>query len=353
MTPKERWNCLLAGERPDRVPCDLWATEEVMSRLRSDLGCETDADVWRALGVDKCVFLAPRHPRATEDTWHIPSLFSVWGVPTRQVEYLDGAGVYEEAVNPPLAQATSVEEIDAYPWPKPEEWDYEHLLTECLKWPDYPIVGASYEPFYLYSRLRGMEQALEDLIENPAIADAMMERIFEIHAGIVKRSMETAGELIDFIYVAEDLGTQESLLMSPRSFRRFIKPWLARMIDLARAYGAHTFHHDDGAIAPLLPELIDIGIDVLNPIQWRAKGMARESLAQKFGSSVIFHGGVDNQHTLPFGTVGAVKKEVEENIAIFSECKGYVVAPCHNLQANTPTRNVVALYEAVQEFGTL
>ncbi|MBI4891499.1 MAG: uroporphyrinogen-III decarboxylase-like protein [Acidobacteria bacterium] len=324
-----------------------------MSRLRADLGCDSDADVWRALGVDKCVFLAPKHPQATEDTWHIPSLFSIWGVPTRRVEYLDGAGYYEEAIDPPLAAAQSVADIEKYRWPKAEDWDYEVLLKECLRWPDYPIVGASYEPFYLYSRLRGMEQALEDLIENPAIADAMMERIFDIHAGIVKRSLETAGSLIDFIYVAEDLGTQESLLMSPRSFRRFIKPWLARMIDLARAYGAHTFHHDDGAIAPLLPELIDIGIDVLNPIQWRAKGMAREGLARQFGSSVVFHGGVDNQHTLPFGSVNAVRKEVEENIAIFSECKGYVVAPCHNLQANTPTRNVVALYEAVRDFGAL
>ena len=320
--------------------------------MRADLDCETDADLWRDLGVDKCVFLAARHPAAREETWHTPSLFSIWGVPTKEIEYLDGAGVYEEAVDPPLARATTVAEIESYAWPKAEDWDYEALLTECLKWPDYPIVGASYEPFYLYSRLRGMEQALEDLVENPAIVDAMMERIFEVHSGIVMRSLRMAGDLIDFIYVAEDLGTQESLLMSPRAFRRFVKPWLARMIDLAKSHGVHTFHHDDGAIAPLLPDLIEIGIDVLNPIQWRCKGMERDQLARKFGANLVFHGGVDNQQTLPFGTVEAVRREVADNIAIFSECKGYVVAPCHNLQVNTPTRNIVALYDAVREYGT-
>lgn len=335
------------------MPCDLWATDEVMQRLRADLGCADDAEVWRTLGVDKCVFLAPRHPRAKENTWHIPSLFSVWGIPTQQVPYLEGEGVYEEAVAPPLAHATTVAEIERYPWPKAEEWDYESLLTECLKWPDYPIVGASYEPFYLYCRLRGMEQALEDLVENPAIADAMMERIFDVSAGVVKRSLQEAGELMDFIYVAEDLGTQESLLMSPRVFRRHIKPWLARMIDLGLAHGVHAFHHDDGAIAPLLRDLIEIGIDVLNPIQWRCKGMEREQLARRFGHDVVFHGGVDNQKTLPFGTPEDVRREVAENIHIFADCKGYVVAPCHNIQVNTPTRNIVALYDAVREYGTI
>lgn len=333
------------------MPCDLWATGEVMARLRRDLDCEDDGEVWRTLGVDKCVFLAASHPRATEDTWHTPSLFSVWGIKTKQVPYLDGAGFYEEAVEPPLARAETVADVERFAWPKAEEWDYESLLTECLKWPDYPIVGASYEPFYLYCRLRGMEQALEDLVENPAIADAMMERIFEVSAGIVKRSLEEAGDLIDFIYVAEDLGTQESLLMSPRTFRRHIKPWLARMIDLGRAHGAHAFHHDDGAIAPLIGDLIEIGIDVLNPIQWRCKGMEREQLARRFGHDVVFHGGVDNQKTLPFGTPGDVRREVADNIHIFAESKGYVVAPCHNLQVNTPTENIVAMYEAVREYG--
>jgi uroporphyrinogen decarboxylase len=196
-----------------------------------------------------------------------------------------------------------------------------------------------------------MEQALADLAVNPAVAEAALERIYYLHAAVIGRTLEAARGLIDFIYVAEDLGTQNTLLMSPGSFRRFLKPWMRKMIDLSHSFGAKVMHHDDGAIRPLLPELIDIGIDVLNPIQWRCAGMDREGLARDFGKCLVFHGGVDNQQTLPFGTPGDVKREVAENIRIFRSGKGYVVAPCHNLQPNTSTANILALYEAVHEYA--
>jgi uroporphyrinogen decarboxylase len=352
MTPRERWLALLDGKRPDRVPCDYWATAEVTRRLLGELGCRSERELWEALDIDKCIFLAPRHLRAKEDTWHIPSLFSVWNIETALVPYMDGLGVYEEAVNPPLAQVRERCELESFPWPCAEDWDTSQLRDECLQWRDYPIVGASYEPFYLYCRLRGMDQALEDLLVNPDIVDAAMERIFEIHAGIVRRTMKAAGDLIDFIYVAEDLGTQQSLLMSPAAFRRFIRPWLARMVEIAQGLGARVFHHDDGAIYPLLPDLVEIGIDLLNPVQWRCRGMDRRMLAREFGGALVFHGGIDNQRTLPFGSPQDVRREVAENIEIFRQAKGYIIAPCHNLQANTPTENIIALYDAVKEFGS-
>jgi uroporphyrinogen decarboxylase len=126
---------------------------------------------------------------------------------------------------------------------------------------------------------------------------------------------------------------------------------MRKMIDLAHSFGVKVIHHDDGAIRPLLPDLIETGIDVLNPIQWRCTGMDREGLARDFGKSLVFHGGVDNQQTLPFGTSEDVKREVAENVRIFRKCKGYIVAPCHNIQPNTPTANILALYEAVHECG--
>jgi uroporphyrinogen decarboxylase len=112
-----------------------------------------------------------------------------------------------------------------------------------------------------------------------------------------------------------------------------------------------AFHHDDGAIRPVIPDLIEIGIDVLNPIQWRCPGMEPEGLARDFGQRLVFHGGIYNQRTLPFGTPEEVRLEVARNLRIFRACKGYVVAPCHNIQANTPVENILAMYEAVQEFG--
>lgn len=347
MTPRERWRALLDGRRPDRVPCDYWATAETTRRLLADLGCRTEAELWRALDIDKCIFLAPTNPNAAEDTWHIPSQFSVWHVETISIPYLDGLGSYQEAVNPPLANVSSPAELDAFPWPRAEDWDVSALPAQCDQWRDYPIVSAAYEPFYTYSRLRGMDRALEDLAVNPELVDAAMERIFEIHAGIANRVLDACGDRIDFLYVAEDLGTQQSLLMSPKAFRRSVKPWLKRMIDLAHSRGVHAFHHDDGAIRALLPDLIEIGIDLLNPIQWRCRGMDRQSLAADFGDKLVFHGGVDNQYTLPFGAPEDVRRQVRENIEIFSNCKGYIVCPCHNIQANTPTANIVALYEAV------
>jgi len=199
-----------------------------------------------------------------------------------------------------------------------------------------------------------MEQALEDLVANTALAEALMERIYEIHAGIVSRVLDAAGDLVDFIYVAEDLGAQESLLMSPTAFRRSVKPWLKwlkRMTGLVHRRGVYVFHHDDGAIRPVIPDLVDIGIDVLNPVQWRCRGMEREGLVRDFGRDLVFQGGNDNQFTLPPGTPADVRAQVRQNIEVFRGTKGYVVCPCHNLQANTPTANIVAIYEAVAEFG--
>lgn len=351
MTPRERWLAVLNGKRADRVPCDFWATEEVKSRLRADLGCKSDRELWERLGIDKCIHLAPLHPVAKEEDWHIDSNFDIWHVGTKEMSYQGGLGTYVETVEHPLAKAETVAEIEAFDWPDAADWDTEGMRARCLRWDGYPILGGTYEPFYLYCHLRGMEQALEDLLLSPEIIEAALERIHTIHAAIIQRTLKAAGDLIDLMYVAEDLGTQESLLMSPQSFRRFLKPRMRRMIELIHSFGVKVIHHDDGAIRPLLPELIEIGIDVLNPIQWRCRGMEREGLARDFGSSLVFHGGVDNQQTLPFGTPDDVRREVADNIRIFRDCKGYIVAPCHNIQPNTPTANILALYEAVRDFG--
>jgi len=351
LTPRQRWEAVLRGERPDRVPCDYWGTSEITSRLKRELGCAGDRELWERLGIDKLIHLVPRHPRATEDTWHLQSHFSVWHIGTRSIPYADGLGCYEEAVEHPLAVATSVREIEQFDWPDPGEWDLAGLREQCEAWRDYPLLAGSCELFYLHCRLRGMEQALEDLIAHPEIADSILEHIIAIDLALTRRILDEVGESLLFSYVAEDLGTQESLIMSPRLFRRFLKPRMARMIDLVHSYGVKVFHHDDGAMRPLLPDLIEIGIDLLNPIQWRCRGMEREALARDFGGRIVFHGGIDNQHTLPFGGAGDVRRQVRDNIAIFRDTKGYIVAPCHNLQANTPTANVLALYEAVREYG--
>lgn len=351
MTARERWLALCEGRTPDRTPCDYWGTAEVTASLMCELGCDTERELWQRLGVDRLVRVAPLHPRAKEKTWYIQSLYSVWGIGTREVTYCGGAGTYIESVSHPLSAAVSIADVERFAWPDPCEWSIEALRTDCLAWRDYPILLGSYEPFLLYCRLRGMEQAFRDLIENAAVADAALDRIHYIHIALVRRCLEAAGDVIDFLWVSEDLGTQRGLLMSPTLFRRFLRPRLRAMTDLAHSFGVCVFHHDDGAIRRLIPELLEIGIDVLNPMQWRCAGMERAALARDFGDRVVFHGGVDNQQTLPFGTPEDVRHEVAENIRLLSGGKGYIVAPCHNIQPNTPTRNILALYEAVHDFG--
>jgi uroporphyrinogen decarboxylase len=126
---------------------------------------------------------------------------------------------------------------------------------------------------------------------------------------------------------------------------------MKRMIDLTHQAGVHVFHHNDGNCRRILPELVAAGIDLLNPIQWRAPGMDRESLKAEFGARIIFHGGMDNQKTLPFGTAAEVKQEVQDNLRLLGQGGGYILAPCHNIQAITPPENVVAMYETCCELG--
>ena len=136
-------------------------------------------------------------------------------------------------------------------------------------------------------------------------------------------------------------------------FEDYYRGHIQRAIDQAHASGLRVFHHDDGAIMPLIPDLLEMGIDVLNPIQWQCKGMDRAEIGHRFAGEVCFHGGVDNQATLPFGTAEDVRKEVGYNIATLGAAgTAYIIAPCHNIQANTPLENVLALYEAPRTVNT-
>ena len=342
MTPKERWRAVMERRPVDRVPTDYWATGEVTHALKKHFDLRTDLDLWQKLGIDRNVGIGPalRDPHSEERDGA-----NVWGLRHVRIAYAGGAGTYDEVVQSPLAGAETVQEIESYPWPDPSWCDYGSIPDQCREWKDYPIVGGSYEPFLLYTSLRGREQALEDLVVNPQIVEATLERIFEYHLEVISKTLEAAGGQVDFVYVAEDLGTQDSTIMSPGHFRRFLKPHMARMVELAHTYGAWAFHHDDGACWPLLPELCDIGIDVLNPIQWRCGNLDRRWLKREFGSRLVFHGAVDNQYTLPFGTVDEVRQEVRDNLEMLGDGGGYILAPCHNLQPITPIENILAMYD--------
>ena len=347
MTPRERWLALFAREKPDRIPTDYWATDEVTDRLCREFRCSDKEELYTKLNIDGMVHLDPPRTKLHHDD---DPEADHWGLRRSLIDY--GGGSYEEFANHPLADVTTVEEIHAYRWPSADDHDYEAFRKALRSAPPHRLVrSCQYEPFLLYCAMRGMEQAMMDLIVEPEIAEAALAHIFDYHYALNERTFAIGRGRIDVTYVAEDLGGQSALLFSVDQIRRFILPNQKKMADLARSHGIHVFYHTDGAARDAIPDLIDItGIEVLNPIQWRCPGMEREGLVRDFGEKVIFHGAVDNQQTLPFGSPKDVREEVLDNIRIFSGAR-WVCAPCHNLQPVTPTENIVALYETIHEHG--
>jgi uroporphyrinogen decarboxylase len=265
-----------------------------------------------------------------------------------------GTGVYSECIYHPLAQYDAVEEIeDVYIWPTADWFDYS-VVPDQIKGKDaYPVKGGGSEPFLVYTRLRGQEQAYVDLVLNPEMVHYCLDKLFDFCYENTRRIYEQIPGQVTFSYVAEDLGAQENLLFSPGHIREFLLPRMKRMIDLAHEAGVYAFCHSDGAIRKIIPDLIGIGIDVLNPIQWRCKGMEREALKRDFGDQLVFHGGVDNQQTLAFGSADDVREEVMTNIQVLGKGGGYILAPSHNIQAVSPPENVVVMYETGIEYGKL
>ena len=349
MTSRERWLALLNRRVPDRVPTDYQATPEVTARLLKDLGCADETALWRRLHVDK--------RKVVEPAWRLPHhpddpQADMWGIRYRKADY--GSGTYDEPSYQPLAAVTTVAEIHAHRWPDPDDFDYAPVARAVADDDGaYPIHAGVYEPFLLYCAMRGIEQSFEDLALNPDLADCILGHIFDFYAEHHRRIFEAGRGRIDTTYVAEDLGSQNGPLVSLATYRRFLLPNQVRMADLARSFGVHVMYHTDGAARIFLPDLIErVGIEILNPIQWRAAGMEREGLVADFGRAIIFHGSIDNQHTLPFGTPADVEREVRESAAIYQNAR-WICAPCHNLQPNTPTENIVALYATIHDCGRL
>ncbi|MBN1917344.1 MAG: uroporphyrinogen-III decarboxylase-like protein [Verrucomicrobia bacterium] len=345
MTPRERWVAVLKREKPDRVPMDFWSTSEVLDRLKAHLGIAGDDELWRGLHIDRPVSVGPRYAGPP-----IAAGRDMYGIEYRTVVY--ETGTYSEAVHHPLAACASVDEIEAnYTWPTPDWFDYSAVPAQIKGKEHRPAIGGGSEPFLVYKDLRGDVQAFVDLIEHPDIVRYCLDKLYAFAYENTRRIYEAVPGKIVCSYVAEDLGGQEDLMYSPGQIREFFLPWMRKMIALVHDAGAYAFHHSDGAVRKILPDMIDAGIDVLNPVQWRCAGMERTALKRDFGDRLVFHGGVDNQQTLPFGTPDDVRREVLDNLHILGAGGGYILAPCHNIQPITPIENILALYETGYEHG--
>ena len=333
----------------DRIPTDIWATGEVWDQLKARFG--EPADIRAHLHIDGmgevgAKYIGPPLPPAPEG-----ETSDMWGMRSRPVRY--PTGVYQEQCYYPLAAARTIDDLNAYRWPTVDWFDYSEMKAAARLARETQVVHCGYmAPFYFHNLLRGLEQSFVDPLEDPDFTRHFLSRIGDYFYAQHRRMFEACDGLIDVSQVTDDYGSQTVPMIGLETFREFYKPHLKRFIGLCKEFGILVFHHDDGAMRTFLPDLVELGIDILNPVQWTCPGMELEALKREFGTKVCFHGGVENQRILPFGTPDEVRAEVRhciDNLA--SDGTGYILAPCHNLQPVTPIDNIIAMYDEAWRYG--
>jgi uroporphyrinogen decarboxylase len=373
LTSRERVLCALNHEEPDRVPLFIGTSGATTllapgyERLKAHLGVKSktrllsralqyarmDEEVLERLGSDGRTLLPRAAPSSLSVTHSGDEFGDEWGI-----HWQRRPGVaYYEALDPPLARA-SVADLERYAWP-----DLAHpsrfagLAEEASRLhhdTPYAVVAMSgaapHEQCYM---LRGLDNWLMDQVANPEFAHALMRKVTDLMIAGVTRLLETCGPYIDVIITGDDLGTQSGLMMSPKTYRKMIKPYHAELLAaIKRLSKARIFFHSDGNIYPLIGDLIEVGVDLLNPVQVSAKDMADTArLKAEFGSRLSFCGAIDTQWVLPFGSPADVRREVRRRIHDLAPGGGYVVASVHCIQPDVSPENVLAMCDEVMVSG--
>lgn len=359
MTGKERALAALRHEEPDRVPIDYWATREADTNICTALGLSSRQQILDHFGVDfhyipGPTYIGPPLRRIDEQTD-----VDLWGVPRRRAVAGEGrkAQSYENVVSHPLANAQTVADVLDYPhWPSPDWFDYPVIAEQCRQADGRCVMFmgdrlnriAQLKPA-MY--LRGIEQILVDMMAEPEIFQAIVGKIAGFYTEYLQRILDAARGGIDVVVTGDDFGAQESLLCKPSLWRELIQPNFRRFIDISHNYRVPVMHHTCGSVYEILPDLVASGLDILNPIQPGTRGMEPRRLKQEFGNQLTFHGGISIQGDLPFGTPQEVRREVRELMAAMKSGGGFWICTAHNIQADVPPENAIALFEAYHEFG--
>ena len=355
MNSRERILAAINRQPLDRVPTDIWATPEIWKKLCNQFG--TKDDVYRALHIDGIAdirpdYIGPPLPPCPDDAGlDFKVFYGTWSAGLQWMGH--DTGRYLEQLNYPLINAQTIDDLDAFQWPSADWFDYAGFRAMAAREHATRVVKSGYmAPVYVHNLLRGMEQSLLDPLAEPELTHELLRRICDFEYERYRRTFEAAPGLIDIAEVTDDLGCQTGPLFSLDIYREFYKPHHRRFINLCREFGIKVFHHDDGGMRPFLPDLVEMGIDVLNPLQWTCPGMDLIGLKRDFGQRICFHGGVENQRILPFGTPDEVRAEVRSCIdALAGDRTGYILAPCHNLQSLTPLNNIIAMYDEAWTYG--
>ncbi len=368
MTSKERVMAALNHEEADRVPLDIGGInntcmhEIVEKQVKEALHLEDHGSMIKAIdqgvvvpdqsiveyfGVDTCsIYINETRPWVDNGDG---TFTDMWGLGRK----LNPDGYYYNMVSHPLEDAEEVEDLDAYQFPEPTEYMVEGLRERMEANRDKCCIleGLREPMFGLPSWLRRNQNYYMDLLANEELSDALHEKILAYYKKLVDFLMERLGDGIDIVKFADDMGTQNSLLMSPEVYRKRVKPYQAALYGYVKEkYHKKILLHSCGAIRPIIGDLIEIGVDALNPVQISAAGMDPEGLKKEFGDRLTFWGGgIDTQHVLTEASPETVKEHVKRNLGIFKPHGGYVFAQVHNIQPGTPVKNILAMYEAYRE----
>lgn len=380
MTSRDRLLLALNHREPDRVPIDLGGNQSGIHRfayqrlvdllglkeeivimdLVQQLALPSEAVLERlhvdtryvrargAAGFDARVVKREREGR----TWHdFTDEFGVtWSMPEDSPRYFD-------ITHSPLA-GLSLDEIKAYPFPRGDDpTRFEGLREEALRirrdTPCAVISGISGVVYEICWYMRGLENLFADMIERPQVLEAIIDRTLQFWLDWFRLFLDEAGDIVDVIMIGDDLAGQKGPLFSPAIYRSIVKPRQKRLVQYIRSRTkAKIWYHSCGSVLQYIPDLIDNGVDALNPVQLSARGMDPGELKKAFGEEICFWGGgIDSQHVLPHASPDEVREQVRRNLGIFKPGGGYVFANVHNIQADVPPGNVIAMFDAAHECG--
>jgi uroporphyrinogen decarboxylase len=351
VTSRERVRTALAHRQPDRVPIGMNFQSEVFEKVKKHLGLD-DRGVWEWIGQDFSGTGAKLPGVASDVRYADPTvrvdgngrLFDIWGVPFRQVK-TEFQSYVELAGEPPLAGCESIEELTRYPWPRADAWDYSAIHRELEAVSEMALTGHSRGFFEIAHFMRGMEGFLTDLALNPEFAGALMDHISEFLLEKTRRTLEAGGGQYMIFEYNDDVASQRGLFISPGMWREHIKPRMAEFCKVIHAHGAKVRYHCCGSPYAILNDLVEIGVDILHPVQPLATDMDPFRLKEEFGDRLTFHGAIDTQRLLPMGSETEVRRHVRKMIDVVGRNGGYILAGSHSIQGDVPLGNILAMVE--------
>lgn len=354
LKPRERVEIALNHEQPDRCPMQASFTPEFADRLRADMeiqgtrlhnphGGGNTYDLERALGED---MLLTSVGWANSYYLDDQDYTDEWGVGwiVQPYETPFGRGHYTEIAYHPLSDERAIINYCPPDPNRPELYSAAEQMIHDFK-DDFWIVGVTVTTIFETAwALRGLEQIMMDMITNSDLADHILDIPYEYHLAAAKKLVQLG---VDMIWTGDDVGAQSRMLISPKMWRRFLKPRMASFIAELKAINPviKIAYHTDGNVIPIIPELIEIGIDVLNPVQPAC--MEPSFIKDQFGDRLCFWGTIDEQHTLPFGSPAEVEAEVLQRLKTIGKDGGLILSPTHHVQLDTPLENFWAMVNTI------